>query len=87
MADILDDLKKRLQDLGFVDPKIELVISQIRTDWGGERPYIAVKVEAERRMSERNRKIIREFKDGESVTLLARRYGISRQRIWRIING
>lgn len=87
MADILDDLKKRLQDLGFTDPKIEVVISQIRTDWGGERPYIAVKVEADRRMSERNRKIIREFKGGESVPLLSRRYGISRQRIWKIIKG
>lgn len=87
MADILEDLKTRLQDIGFVDPRIEIVISQIRSDWGGERPYIAVKVEADRRMSERNRKIIREFKDGESVPLLARRYGITRQRIWKIIKG
>jgi hypothetical protein len=85
--DILEDLHARLVAIGFSDPKIEKVVMDIRTDWRGERPYIGVRYEAERRMSARNRAIIRAFKDGESAPLIARRFGISRARVWQIIKG
>jgi Mor family transcriptional regulator len=87
MSDILEDLKIRLIAIGFKDPKIDCVIMEIRKDWRGERPYISDKNDADNKIRERNRSIIREYKNGESVALLVRRYGISRQRIYAIING
>ncbi len=85
--DILEDLYTRLVQIGFKDPKIERVVMEVRTDWKGERPYIGVRMEIDRQMSERNRSIIRDHKAGERVTFLARRYGLSRKRIWEIIRG
>jgi Mor family transcriptional regulator len=87
MSDILEDLRQRLSLLGFVDPQIDRVVMDIRRDWAGERPYIGVRYEADRKISERNRSIIRDFKAGESIALLVRRYSLSRQRIWQIIKG
>jgi Mor family transcriptional regulator len=87
VSDILEDLKKRLIEIGFNDPKIDNVILAIRQDWRGERPYISVKNDAEIKTKARNRDIIRAYKSGESVSLLVRRYGISRTRIYAIING
>ncbi len=87
MSDILEDLKRRLVEIGFVDPKIELIIMAVRRDWRGERPYISLKNDVQLKTKERNRAIIREFKNGESIALLARRYGISRQRVHAIIKG
>lgn len=85
--DILEDLYTRLVQIGFKDPQIERVVMEVRTDWKGERPYIGVRMEIDRQMSERNRSIIRDHKAGERVTFLARRYGLSRKRIWEIIRG
>jgi Mor family transcriptional regulator len=93
--DILEDLKKeleeRLKEIGFKDPKIERVviesISVVRTAWKGERPYIGVRMEIDKKMSERNRSIIRDYKAGERVNFLVRRYGLTRQRINQIIKG
>jgi len=85
--DILEDLKQRLEAIGFKDPKIERVVMEVRTDWKGERPYIGLKMEIDRKMSERNRSIIRDYKSGERITFLVRRYGLSRQRINQIIKG
>lgn len=85
--DILHDLEDRLKALGFNDPKIEKVVMEVRTDWRGERPYIGVKFEADRKINQRNILIIRDFKAGERITFLARRYGLSRKRIWEIIKG
>lgn len=87
MTDIIDDLKQRLAAIGFADAKIDKVMLEVRHDWHGERPYISIKCEYQYKQSERNRAIIRAYKSGESVSLLARRYGLSRQRISKIING
>lgn len=85
--DILEDLRQRLLDIGFTDPKIERVVMEVRNDWRGERPYIGAQYESDRRMSARNMQIIRDYKAGERIAFLARKYGISRQRVWKIING
>lgn len=87
MTDILSDFHQRLIEIGFNDPKIERIVMDVRRDWAGERPYIGVRYEADKRMSERNRAIIRDYKNGEQVQFLARRYGISIRRIWQIIRG
>lgn len=60
---------------------------EVRKDWHGERPYISIKCDYQYRQSERNRAIIRDYKNGESVVFLARKWGLSRQRISKIING
>lgn len=85
MSDILEDIKERLAAIGFLDAKVELVIMDVRKDWNGERPYISVKIDVDKKMSERNCRMMLEFKNGESVPLLARRYQITRQRVWKII--
>lgn len=90
--DILADIKQRIADklclAEEVADMLGLVLDEVRQDWGGERPYIAKSGEDVRRqMSARNRAIIREFKNGERVPYLARKYGVSRQRIWTIIKG
>lgn len=85
--DILEDLRQRLLDIGFTDPKIERVVMEVRNDWRGEQAYIGPQYESNRRMSARNMQIIRDFKAGERIAFLARKYGISRQRVWKIING
>lgn len=87
MTDILEDLKQRLAQIGFVDVQIDKVVMDVRHDWAGERPYISAKLEYQRKMSERNRQIIRDYKNGESIAFIARRYGISRQRVHKIIMG
>jgi Mor family transcriptional regulator len=87
MTDILDDLKQRLMSVGFNNPTIEKVVMEVRKDWAGERIYIHTHYEYNHRYFERNRNIIRDFKAGESITLLSRRYKLSKQRIFQIVKG
>lgn len=87
MTDILDDFKNRLIAIGFQNVTLEKVVMEVRHDWAGERVYIGVNYEVQRKHSERNRKIIHDYKAGESIIFLSRRYGLSKQRIWKIING
>lgn len=87
MSDILDDLKTRLVAIGFENAIIEKVVLEVRHDWAGERIYFGANYEYKANLSERNRSIIRDFKAGESIVFLSRRYGLSRQRIWKIVNG
>ena len=53
----------------------------------GERPYISKGEDSNREMSARNRAIIRDWRAGERVALLARRYGLSARHIRRVIAG
>ena len=55
-------------------------------DWGGERPYIGKLAAAEAKMSQRDRAIYRDWKAGERVAALARKYRISRSRVYSIVN-
>jgi Mor family transcriptional regulator len=57
---------------------------QVREMFGGERVYVS------RRPGEgrfvRNAQIRRDYKSGERIPLLERRYGLSPAHLWRIIN-
>lgn len=79
-----------VEKLGISQHTAEMVMTEVAhelcREWRGDRPYIGA-ADAAARMSERNRAIIREFKAGESVLFLSRRYNLSRQRIWKIITG
>lgn len=88
--DIISDILDRVADaIGLPDEVRDMIEGGIRQDWRGERPYIAANPDGRmpQAQSARNRAIIRDWRNGERVPLLARKYGISRQRVWQIIKG
>lgn len=61
--------------------------TELRTEWAGDRVYIGQDTDVSRIfMSMRDRCICRDHHRGESVALIARRYGISRQRVYQILH-
>lgn len=56
-------------------------------EWGGDRPYIGREADAVRERSRRDRAIIADHQAGERIPLLMRKYGLSRPRIYRILEG
>ncbi len=60
------------------------VNKQVRELFGGERAYISRRP-GEGRFA-RNAQIRRDYKAGERLALLQRRYGLSLARLWQIIN-
>ena len=87
MTDILKELEQRLREIGFNDPRIERVVMEVRREYAGERVYIGCRAEYEHARGERNRAIIRAYKGGERVDVIARRYRISRSMVWKVIKG
>lgn len=73
--------------LGISDDIARMLASEweqgITRDWRGERPYIGAR--AGLAQSARDAAIVRDWKNGERVPLLMRRYGISRSRVWAIL--
>lgn len=59
--------------------------AQVRQVFGGDRVYIPTR--AGEGTSQRNAAIRRDYARGERVELLVRRYGLSRQRIYAILQG
>lgn len=88
IRDILDRLHTAFADGSPLSdaefwPRIE---SEIRHDWGGDRPYIAKTGETEiTQKTTRDRAIVRDYRNGEHARFLARRYGISERRIQQIV--
>jgi Mor family transcriptional regulator len=60
------------------------VNDQVRSVFGGERAYISRRP-GDGRFA-RNAQIRRDYKAGERIPLLQRRYGLSSARLWQIIN-
>lgn len=94
--DAVERIRRIMSENGMLSPKIEADLADaedaLRDEWGGDRPYIARNGLADRErvghlLSERNRSIIREWKNGERICFLSRKYGVTKQRIWKIING
>lgn len=95
MSEFIEAMKARLID-GLIEIGVtretagqvvaEAVLDVVR-DHAGERILIA-RTGAERiERARRDRQIIRDWKAGERIPLLARRYNLSRVRIWQIISG
>ncbi len=92
MNEFVEDLHARIvhgltQQLG-VSPKTAgmvaaEVVGGLCDTWHGCEPYIG----RASSHAERNRAIIRDFKNGERVPFLARRYKLTRVRIWQILKG
>jgi Mor family transcriptional regulator len=90
MDDIIKDILSRVEEV-FVKQKscrefLDKIEAEIRRDWGGDRPYIAKAGESGApEISQRNAAILRDHRNGERPTFLARKYGISRQRVHEIL--
>lgn len=95
MCDFADDLKSRMVHgmtaAGVTVETASMVAAEIlhgfMRDRAGERVLIAKSGASRIEKSQRDRAIIRDFKRGERVPLLARRYSLTRVRIWQIIKG
>lgn len=95
MCNFLDDLCRIAYEqclaLGISEETAQLVANAVprgvARDYTGERPYIGKGEDSNREMSARNRAIIRDWRAGERVALLARRYGLSARHIRRVIAG
>ena len=63
------------------------VSEQKHREYAGDRVYIPSTTETARReRSSRNAAILRDHQNGERMMLLERRYNLSKQAIWKIIN-
>lgn len=61
------------------------VVAEIYQDWKGERPYIGPPKEAAEQREARNRALLRDWKSGERIPFLARRYQISVKRVYAVL--
>lgn len=84
----LAGLRRAMQSVGVEQELIDAIIPAVQAEWGGDRPYIPVNGEdvvAER--SARDARIVRDYRNGERVVFLARRYHISERRVRQIVSG
>lgn len=64
------------------------IAEEVRRDWGGERAYIAkIGDTAVLEITRRDIAIRRDYRNGERICFLARRWQLSRRRIYQIIFG
>lgn len=86
--DIIDDVLRRVIELApaFSAALAAQVARETRHEWAGDKArifYIARRDEDTR--SQRNEAILRDYRNGERLALLERRYNLTRVRIWQII--
>ena len=83
--DIVADILQRVIALtpGFTAALAAQVDRDVRDLWGGDRPYIARR--AGEGSSQRNAAIRRDWRAGERIGYLVRKYGLTRQRIHQIL--
>lgn len=93
--EFLDDavarLTREMRSLGISAEVAVMVAAEWRRgterDWGGDRPYIAKTGEAAQAvLSRRNAALLRDWQAGERPAALARKYKISRVRVWQIVS-
>lgn len=90
LADATERLVASMRALGISQEVAGMVAAEwgegIARDWGGERPYIGKQSgEAAREMSRRDRALLADWRAGERVPVLARRYQISTRWVREII--
>jgi len=78
--DIIDDmLRYATKTVPGFQEHAETVEKYIRSTWSGDRIYIRGGNNI------RNKAIVRDYRNGERVPLLERRYGLCKARIWQIL--
>ena len=86
--DIIDDVLRRVIEMApaFTAALAAQVARETRHEWAGDKArifYIARRDDETR--SARNESIMRDYRSGERLALLERRYGITQRRILQII--
>lgn len=85
--DLVHDILHRVRTM-FDLPADDLVHveQQVRRDWGGERCYVAKLGESARQIRSKRDQLIRDqFRKGDHIPLLARRWGMSERRVQQIV--
>lgn len=84
--DILHDVCERLVRAGVPKDVVEPVIDEVREDYGGDKVWVAQYSERVReRLNTRNTQLYRDWQRGERIEYLARKYNISKKRVYAII--
>lgn len=86
--DIVTDILHRIGEHHAKLPArvVQLVEDEVRADYGGERCYVAKRGESARaKLADRDNRICADFRRGEHVELLSRRYELSVKRIRQIV--
>jgi len=89
VLDILERIRAHLQGGGaFDDGARQQLDAEIRADWGGERCYIAKQGESNAiAIIRRDVEMRRAFRAGASVSVVARRFQVSRKTVYRVVMG
>lgn len=91
MSNPFVEFKRRLADMiereVISREALDKIEAAIRAEYGGEMFYFAKTGDRVPDMGARNRAIIRDWKAGERLPLLARRYKLSKRRIIQIVQG
>lgn len=89
MSSATERLVQALRSVGVSQEVAGMVAAEwqsgVEQEWGGERPYIGKSSTAAREMSARDRRIVQQYQAGERVPYLSRQHGISRQRVFQIL--
>ena len=93
MSDPLSEFRDRLimavlAGLTLTRDEIGRIETDVRSDLGGDRFYLARHGEADRTATERyhrDQEIYRDWCAGERIDLLERRYNLSRKRLYAIL--
>lgn len=84
--DILIDIAERLVAAGACPDITSRVLGIIRQEWGGEEIYIRKQGEPPRVIvSRRNAQLLRDWRNGERIPFLARKYQIGVKRVYQIL--
>ena len=90
LADASERLIHTMRGLGISQQVAGMVAAEwqasVTRDWGGERPYIGKQAAAAMEMSRRDAAICRDWKAGERVPALVRKYKIGRRMIYNIVS-
>lgn len=87
--DLVHDILHRVRTMFDLPADMVSQVEQgVRQDWGGERHYVARLGESARQIRGKRDQLIRDqFRRGEHVPLLARRWNISERHVRRIVYG
>lgn len=86
IADILGRIRACCSPKAAEKLDLASIEAEVRRDWGGERHYVARSGETARKgLPQRDRQIREQYRRGERVRLLARRWGLSERRVRQIV--
>lgn len=81
--DILDDLKRRLIEVGFNNPTMEKVVMETRRDWAGDKVYINYSYTQKNKA--RDEAVWLDYDNGSTPSVLSKKFKITRQGIVKIL--